>query len=283
VINKPLKSLYNDVFQKISSHIENENEGVLHKIIHIILENERGKAKFICDYCDISPYNSLKDDQNVIDGLIFFNHKILEQFDPIKFVGNLVNSETHYSEKKEKEMDLFWITVIACTLVGAYSCKKYVDNIKEEKTKQVRGGKARGIQTATKAEYLVTQTPPSSPISTDLCLIVPASIASKFINSHYLTADDITYLIDSASYFLCTRVEDAESNEQNLILMRNEAILSDSKREVYIRINIPNGGNMLGQKMPYYLKTNFPENVQCTVKELSCIRDLSGLEKFNRI
>ena len=179
-------------------------------------------------------------------------------------------------------MDLFWITVIACTLVGAYSCKKYVDNnIKEQKTKQVRGGKTRGTQTITKAKYL--ETPPSPPIPTDLCLIIPASIASKFVNSQYLTADDITYLIDSASYFLCTRVQDAELNEQNLILMRNEAILADSKREVYIRINIPNGRNMIGQKMPYYLKTNFPENVQGIVKELSCIRDLSGLEKFNRI
>ena len=279
MINKPLKSLYDDVFKKISSHIEeNENKGVLHKIIHIILENEKDQAKLICDYCDINPYNSLKDDQNVVDGLIF-NSKTWEKYNPLTLVDNLVNYETHNSGKKEKEMDLFWITVIACTLVGAYSCKKYVDNIKEQKTKQVRGDKTRVTQTATNPQYLATS--PSLPIPADLCLVVPASVASNFINSQYLTADNLIYLIDSASYFLCTTVKAAEFNEQQLSFITNEAISSDSRREVYIRINIGNGRNMINQKMPYYLKLNFPENVQGVVKKFACLSDLSGLEVFN--
>jgi hypothetical protein len=40
---------------------------------------------------------------------------------------------------------------------------------------------------------------------------------------------------------------------------------------------------MIGQKLPYSLKTNLPENVQGTVEKKACLRDFSGLEKFNRI
>jgi hypothetical protein len=40
---------------------------------------------------------------------------------------------------------------------------------------------------------------------------------------------------------------------------------------------------MIGQKLPYSLKTNLPENVQGTVEKKACLRDFSGLENFNRI
>ena len=53
--------------------------------------------------------------------------------------------------------------------------------------------------------------------------------------------------------------------------------------DLYIRININDGRNMIDQNMRYYLKDNLPIQAYCTVKKLACLENLSGLEKFNRI
>ncbi|MFO0051678.1 MAG: hypothetical protein ACK53Q_01900, partial [Dolichospermum sp.] len=119
-------------------------------------------------------------------------------------------------------------------------------------------------------------------IPADLCLVVPASIASNFINRSNLKVDELIYLIDNASYFLCTIVKVADSNEQNLEIT-DDNISSDSIREVYIRININDGRNMINQDVRFSLKNNLPIQANCTVKKLACLGNLSGLEKFNRI
>lgn len=123
--------------------------------------------------------------------------------------------------------------------------------------------------------------PSSSCETAELCLVVLASIANGI--KDVLSRDELITLISNASYFLCTDFDTANRNQEKLNMAEDEEILANSNRKVYIRIKIDNGGNMIGQKLPYSLKTNLPENVQGTVEKKACLRDFSGLEKFNRI
>ncbi|MEH2299555.1 MAG: hypothetical protein V7K88_11100 [Nostoc sp.] len=66
--------------------------------------------------------------------------------------------------------------------------------------------------------------------------------------------------------------------------MTDENILNvGERREVYVRIYIDNGQEMLEKTVPYILKRNLPSHRQGIVKKLACLGDLSGLEAFNRI
>lgn len=70
--------------------------------------------------------------------------------------------------------------------------------------------------------------------------------------------------------------------EQNLE-MTDENISPDSIREVYLRININDGRKIIDQTVRYSLKTDIPSQAKCIIKQLACLKNLSGLQKFNRI
>ncbi|MEH1987188.1 hypothetical protein [Nostoc sp.] len=66
--------------------------------------------------------------------------------------------------------------------------------------------------------------------------------------------------------------------------MTDENILTvGERREVYVRIHIADGKEMLDKTVPYILKTNLPSHRQGVVEKLACLGDLSDLEAFNRI
>ena len=123
-----------------------------------------------------------------------------------------------------------------------------------------------------------------SPIGTsgDLCLVVSAYTVSNLKKGDSVDASNVEKLIDNASYFLCTTIQDANSKER-FIETTDEVISSDSNREVYIRIHIPDGQEMIDKKATYFLKKNLPSHGQGVVKQLAYLKNLSGLEKFNRI
>jgi hypothetical protein len=163
-----------------------------------------------------------------------------------------------------------WIFVAAAfTFVGLFFYKQTLDKKEQGKIKPA-------------VQEIKNQATSQPLIPADLCLVVPASIASNFINCSNLKVDELRNLIDNASYFLCTSVKVADSNEQNLEIT-DDNISSDSIREVYIRININDGRNMINQDVRYSLRNNLPIQADCTVKKLACLGNLSGLEKFNRI
>jgi hypothetical protein len=73
---------------------------------------------------------------------------------------------------------------------------------------------------------------------------------------------------------------------QELLDRTKEDIKTVSEqREIYVRINIDDGEDMIGKKVPYILKRNLPSNGQGIVTQLDCLKYLSvsGLENFNRI
>lgn len=257
------KSLYDQVCNNIYPQIQGIERGLLYKTIQMILCEEQSleqeKTRKICDYFGIKPHANKDEDKKIIDDLldaIFRNIQILKV--PAKWVKNFQGG------------NMEWIFVAAAfTFVGLFFYKQTLDKKEQDKIKPA-------------VQEIKEQPIFSPPIPADLCLVIPASIASNFINRSNLKVDELTYLIDNASYFLCTTVKVADSNEQYLKITP-ESIPLDSRREVYLRININDGRNLIDKKIPYYLKTNLPLQAQCIVKQLACLENLSGLEKFNRI
>jgi len=252
------KNLYDQVCENIS---QITGRGLLYQTIGIIMGEEqllyREKTSKICDYFGIKPSANKDEDKKIINNLL---DGILKNTP----INNVIAKAINQGGNME------WIFVAAAfTFVGLFFYKQTLDKKEQGKIKP--------------AVQEIKNQPTSQPlIPADLCLVVPASIASNFINCLNLKVDDLRNLIDNASYFLCTSVKVADSNEQNLEIT-DDNISSDSRREVYIRININDGRNMINQDVRYSLRNNLPIQADCTVKKLACLGNLSGLEKFNRI
>ena len=253
--NENPKNLYDQVCENIS---QITGRGLLYQTIGIIMGEEqllyREKTSKICDYFGIKPSANKDEDKKIINNLL---DGILKNTP----INNVIAKAINQGGNME------WIFVAAAfTFVGLFFYKQTHDPSNPKPiTEPVR-----------------PQPIPQRPIPADLCLVVPASIASNFINRSNLKVDELIYLIDNASYFLCTSVKVADANEQNLEIT-DDNISSDSIREVYIRININDGRNMINQDVRFSLKNNLPIQADCTVKKLACLGNLSGLEKFNRI
>jgi len=272
VDNENLQELYRKVFQKLKFHpdIANLKKGILYKTIQILLGeeglNSQAKTKEICDYFWIKPNSSIDEDRKTSEELV---SQIVSQISMGR-KSSIRSTRTNQDKNQGIYMEYIFV-VAACILVGVYASKKYIDQDPQQKPKLIPIDEPK------------KQLPvPVAPIPADLCLIVPASVASNFSPESKLTHVDLIHLIDNASYFLCTQVETTDSNEQNLEITA-ENIPSDSRREVYMRININDGRNIIEQKIPYYLKTHLPNQAHCIVKKLACLKNLSGLDKFNRV
>ena len=262
MVNNRLKSLYDQVFQQIYPQIKDEGRGVLHKVMHTILYEEQKRATSICNYLDIKPSATIADDRKIIEGLI----------------SNPEDLSLNNLFIKDKKMEISWIVVIACTLTGVYSCYRYIEYTKEKK--------------AIQPKYASTQNLPTSPtpkpkklIPADLCLIVTALAIGNLTENSPIHVSEIEQLIDNSLYFLCTSVADANMIWDVLEKTEEDIKTLSEEREVYIRINIPDGEEMIGKKVPYILKRNLPSRGECIIKQLACLKYLSvsGLEKFNRV
>lgn len=268
--NENPKDLYDQVYNNIYPQIN--VRGRLYKTIQIIVGEEelreQEETKKICDYFGIKPSANKDEDKEIINDLLdgILKKSIVKEPARMAISGFLKGDNMFF-----KGENMEWIFVAAAfTFVGLFYYKQIRDKKDQEKIKPT-------IAPGTQEKPIYQR-----PIPADLCLVVPASIASNFINRSNLKVDELIYLIDNASYFLCTSVKVADANEQNLEIT-DDNISSDSIREVYIRININDGRNMINQDVRFSLKNKLPIQADCTVKKLACLGNLSGLEKFNRI
>ena len=129
------------------------------------------------------------------------------------------------------------------------------------------------------------QISPKVAVPVALCLVVPASVVENVRENYPIDVSDIEKLIDNSLYFLCTTPEDANATWELLDRTKEDIKTVSEQREIYVRINIADGEDMIGKKVPYILKRNLPSNGQGIVTQLACLEYLSvsGLEKFNRI
>lgn len=183
------------------------------------------------------------------------------------------------SNWEPNDMKLFQIVVIGCVIVGAAVCIKYLKAQKEQEQER----EARGSCEIQPSDSY--SPPPKIPVAVALCLVVPASVVGNLRNNNPINVSDIENLIDSSLYFLCTSPEDAKATQQRLELTDEDITNVSEQREIYVRINIADGEDMIGKKVPYILKRNLPSNGQGVVRQLACLKYLSvsGLENFNRV
>lgn len=259
--------------------IKRLERGLLYKTIQIILQEENSetqeKTREICQALGINEYSYRDDDYKVIADVIdsiFLDRQALSKFEPIKNTVNkfgISNLSIKVNQAlADEEERMRWIIFGACTLVGIYFIQLYL--------------KKRKINQKVKEEKVSVTLPP---IPAALCLVVPAKIASfpKTKTDLNLSIDDVAFLIDNAIYFLSTRKKEADLNDEKLELT-NEPILPNSNQDVYVRIDLSKGGReMIDKKILYILKRNLPTDAQFTINKIACIRNLSGLELFNRI
>ncbi|NEO57607.1 MAG: hypothetical protein F6K54_33780 [Okeania sp. SIO3B5] len=272
--------IYDRVFEKVYPYVQTQGRGILYKVIQIIHREEKSKSqeetRKICDYLDIKSNANKKEDLKKLDKFLIEN---IENYHPFvrKGKGFLAEIRNWISSNigDDEMVETKWIIIGACILVGVGVCIKYLE---EEKQKQRE--RERNLDQNRRQQE---SSPPPSPTPVSLCLIVPASIASTLKTDRLLNASRVEEIVDHTSYFLCTTSKKAGLYEQDLELT-NEDILPDSQREVYIRINLSDGGkNLIDKTTRYALKSNLPDNAEFTLKQLACLKDLSGLQKFNRV
>ena len=279
-----VSNIYEQVLNEVYPHVKTQGRGVLYKVIQIIHREEQSKSQEetlkICKYLDIKSNVNKKEDLKKLD---IFLRESIENYHPSlskgKFSLPLISDSVTEIETKigritgaYEMVETKWIIIGACILVGVGVCIKYLEEQKKiEREKQNRNQQ---------------QYSPPPPIPASLCLVVPANIASTLeTNSRLLNASRVRDILDNTAYFLCTTPEEANLNEQDLEFTEEaEAILPDSQREVYLRIDINEGGeNLLNKTSRYGLKSNLSANARFILQKQACLEDLSGLEKFNRV
>jgi hypothetical protein len=270
--NDNFQVLYKQLVKKVSDPNQSRNSetGRLYKTIRIIVGEEQSqssiKTREICDHFGIKSDSSIEEDKEIIDNLL-----------DVIFADNILFRESAKAVNKTAtflnncniggNMELWILIIIGLTLVGGITYNKISSKQKDQESQE------------SKLKEGKQQPSYQSLLPVDLCLIIPASIASNLETGSTLNFDQLIDIIDSASYFLCT----TDANSTVKLNTTDDAPLSDSKREVYIKININDGRNVINKRTRYSLKENLSENVQGYIEELKCLMDLSGLEKFNRI
>jgi hypothetical protein len=276
-----LKDLHNEIFTEVISKIKYLRTGILYQTIQIILlENgqnqntDQGKTQTICCHLGIKPDASEDEDSIVVSNVRKqFSYSMFGTDSELEIV-KIVNSRINSNERKKME-ELKWIVVVACTVVGAYYCIEY---LKKQKQKNSVFKKGQVNRNSEDLQYNA----PRPLIPAVLCLIVPSNIVSSLTNGSPINIDGLSYLIDSASYFICTTKNDADLKESELTVT-NEGISADTNREVYIRVEIGDGRNLIDKKITYILKSNLPLGETFIVEKIACLRSLAGLESFNRV
>ncbi len=287
--------LVDEVASDVFNQLKEQKKGVFYNSILIIMgeeeftQQEKTQTKIICDLYGIKSNSYYKDEFVIIHNnlvkLMEKEHPLLNKSNfilkPLRQIVNTIRI-TEITTEMLGEIDrmglIKFIVVAACLAVGIPYCLKYIE--RQNKKEQQKSKKNQSLSFSSKRNQEFS---PPVPVPASLCLVIPSRIASALDTYHLLDTSRVESLIDNASYFLCTKKSNTESYEQRLKLT-DEEISPNSQREVYIRIDISDGGRELPEKKSrYYLKSNLPSNAQFELKQLSCLKDLSGLDEFNRV
>ena len=220
-----LKDIYDEVADDIYPKIKVSQGGILYQTIQIIFEEEDislgGKTSKICEYLNIKKNSNLKDDDEIISKLVDnifdrqFRHLPLKE--QARSYSRILDQNSNSKRKNMEELK--WIILVGCTLVGAYFCIQYIEKAKQKRSTKT-AGQNRGTRVRDESEYVTRRS-----ISADLCLIVPAKVVGNLSTKSVVNNEDLSYLIDNTSYFLCVSEENADINEKNLIMSEDEDIL----------------------------------------------------------
>lgn len=156
-------------------------------------------------------------------------------------------------------------------IVEAFACIQYLKNQQTESGPKEDNG--------------ISPEEPKIPKPAALCLIVPAAAVVNLKKNNRINVSEIKGLISSAIYILCASPEKADDSQKRLELAGEDISNASENTEVYVRIDISDGEEMIGETIPYNLKSNLPPNERYEVTELACLEYLSnsGLKNFHRV
>jgi hypothetical protein len=266
VNNESFSSICEDVFKIVSPQIKYKKMGVLYDVLNILLEGkeEEFHAKDLCHYFGINKDSYLEKDQE-------FAENFLNDITKLVYTDRLVGSKklnknlsttsigisNFFNEKfnhSKEDIQMEWIVVVACLIVGTFACYKYLQR--------------------TRSTNIISPT-------ASLCLAVPASAVYNLQEGSSLRRDEVVRLIDSATEFLC--VPESKNIPVEIVEIIDEERSSESRLKFYIRINLTNGGNIIGKETQYGMTRELPLNVTGKVIEIGFLKNVSILRKFNRI
>lgn len=268
-----LKTLYEQVFEKVYPHINGHKKGILFTVIHLIVPEN---AQEILSLSNISDKASVEDDLSILSDIIglFVSTSNDKKQQITAQLQEVFNNLLDLSKYENNDLKLFQIVVIGCLIVGVSACLSFLRK-EQQSPKSIPSNIPLGNSSP----------PQKNPQS--LCLVIPESVLGGNIKENYpINISEIGKLIDNSAYFLCTNSEHADKIQERLEL--TEENVSEPK-EVYIRINIADAEEMMGKKFPYILKRNLPANGIGVVRKIAYLKYLSvsglesGLDEFNRI
>ncbi|HEY9297694.1 MAG TPA: hypothetical protein VIQ31_15275, partial [Phormidium sp.] len=249
LVGQNRERLYRAICEEIYPKIKNQKEGVLFTVIYIILESDNSQAQKICEYLKIKDSAELEDDLSIsadIIGLFITNPNDKSQWINDKIIKP-AKALFEYARKlirSNNDMKLFEIVVIGCLIVGIVACVKYLEKVKKQ----------RELGDSRKNPPLDSSPPRKKvPVPVALCLVVPASVVENVRENSSIDVSGIEKLIDNSLYFLCTSPEDADTIQPRLKLTGENITTVSEQREIYVRINIADGEDMFGKKVPYIL------------------------------
>jgi len=278
VVNQGLKRIYEQVSEEVTPCLKNQERGLLYKAIQIILMEEdtesQEETKRICDPLGITPSANKDEDYKIVQDLVeavYIDRQPLAKKNPM--AQKISNFAMDVGKMLASDKNVEWIITTAAILVGVYFCYRFLDAPK-------KGNRDRspGMRQSNNLPL-----PLAPPVPAILCLVVPASVVSQLANRGDLRVDEVVYLIDNASYFLCSDRVQANRHEQRLEILPDRVISPESRQDVYIRIGINGSRKLIGTKLRYKLKENLLDQSSYTIARYECLRNLSGLEDFNRI
>jgi len=270
------------IYKEIIEEIKPLEKGILYNTIRkILLEDDANEqiTREICCKSDntlsISPNASIEEDYKIAyDVMVMFSDIEFEEGTPGKGIMRSLSKmyPSNIDKRNDNHMEeIKLIVLVGCTLVGGYFCIQY---LKERQNKKKRN---RSPQNYTTENFRR----PLPPVPAALCLIIPANIVGELTNGSNINIDYLSYLVDNASDFVCATKSEVDSIEQQMTM--TEKIPLDSIREVYIRINLADGRNLIGKKILYMIKTNLQIDTDFFVEKVACLQNLNGLKFFNHV
>ncbi|MEA5536606.1 hypothetical protein [Crocosphaera sp. XPORK-15E] len=252
------------IFEQVYPHIKYQRLGTLSSVIYLILD--KLEAQELCKKYGIDKKATLDKDVELSEDIIYTvsvnQQKLVKENSLLKQGGEFLKDVSRPVRKSldEDEDKMEYIVIAAVILIGAYVSQKFLS------------------ETSTK--NITSPALPSKPIPTAICLAVPASVVYGLTLGKPINREKMIELIEAAPEFLCLKAEEAD---QKIIDTINQEISPDSQLKFYIRIDIPNGQNIIGEETKYVIKRDIPANTEGKIIQLGRLRDASILKSFKRI
>ncbi|MGI0479205.1 hypothetical protein ACN4EE_00285 [Geminocystis sp. CENA526] len=270
---------YKQLMDKVYPHIKDQKIGTLNSVVYFILDEVQ--AEQLCQKYGIGNTSPLNEDLKILDNIIYTvyiaRQKKVSENSIMK--NSLESFKNYFEDFRQKIIDAlnsndnqYKIELIVFTsviLIGLYLSRKLLS--KNSSILQLN------------PENNINQRR-NTFIPTAICLAVPSSSIYDLTVGKVINRDQIIQIIDSASYFLCSEIE--EAGKLSIDIDSSQEPSADSQLKFYIRIDIPDGKNILGVQTIPILKgyiRELPSNTQGKIKKLGRLGSVYSLKSFNRI